>query len=140
MILISFPISSLHCIIRIVDCANACARSNNKNVRLSVATAILNTSSYMHSSHPTSPPSAALVNEFLDVIHTIVECGKYEPEPMTRSLVALGTVLLLPDGRGVEAMKTSAKGQGIASMLERLANSNCDDMAKAVIKEILSIL
>ena len=94
----------------------------------------------MHSSPPTSPSSASSVTMFLDVIHTIVECGKYEPEPTARSLVALGTILLLPDGRGVEAMKTSVKGQGIASMLERLVNSNCDDMTKAVIKDILSIL
>jgi len=67
-----------------------------------------------------------------------MQCGKYEPEPMVRTLVALGTVLLLPDGRGKEAMK-STKGQGIASMLQRLANDS-DGMTKAVIKEILSIL
>ncbi len=63
----------------------------------------------------------------------------YEPEPLVRTLVALGTVLLLPDGRGVDAMKRSAKGQSIASMLERLANDS-DGMTKAVIEEILSIL
>lgn len=72
-----------------------------------------------------------------------MECGKYEPEPMVRSLVALGTVFLLPDGRGTDA-KMSAKGQGIASRLEQLGNINDgkghDTMTRAVIKEILSIL
>ncbi len=71
-----------------------------------------------------------------------MECGKYEPEPMVRSLVALGTVFLLPDGRGADAVK-SANGRGISSMLEHLANTNdgnSGDMTKAVVKEILSIL
>ena len=125
---------------RIVQCANACARSNNKNVRLSVATAILNTSSYIYST--SSPPSVASLNLFLDVINSIMECGKYEPEPMVRSLVALGTVLFLPDGRGADAVK-SLKGRGISSMLERLANTDdgtSDGKTKAVVKEILSIL
>jgi hypothetical protein len=71
-----------------------------------------------------------------------MECGKYEPEPMVRSLVALGTVLFLPDGRGADAVK-SLKGRGISSMLERLANTDdgtSDGKTKAVVKEILSIL
>jgi hypothetical protein len=90
-------------------------------------------------SSSTTPPSAALITLFLGVIQSIMDCGMYEPEPLVRTLVALGTVLLLPDGRGVDAMKRSAKGQGIASMMERLANDS-DGMTKAVIKEILSIL
>ncbi|KAL7525055.1 hypothetical protein ACHAXR_000838 [Thalassiosira sp. AJA248-18] len=121
---------------RILECANACAPSNNKNVRLSVATAVLNASSYMHSSS-VSPSSSSAVR-VLDVVGTIVGCGKYESEPIVRSLVALGTVLLLPGGCG-EEMQKAAKERSIGSMVERVSSGH-GDMAKAVAKEILSIL
>ncbi len=119
-----------------MECANACALSNNKNVRLSVATVILNTSSYMHSS--STPPSSSSAILLLDIVGTIVGCGKYESEPIVRSLVALGTVLLLQGGLGIE-MRMVAKERNIGSMVERVANEH-GDMAKAVAKDILRIL
>ena len=123
---------------RILECANACATSNNKNVRLSVATAVLNTSSYMMSSSSTAPPHSASAVRVLDVVGTIVGCDKYESEPIVRSLLALGTVLLLPGGCGTEVRRV-AKERSIGSMVERVSSGH-GDMAKAVAKEILSIL
>ena len=119
-----------------MECANACALSNNKNVRLSVVTAILNTSSYMHSS--STPPSSSSAILLLDIVGTIVGCGKYESEPIVRSLVALGTVLLMQGGCGIE-MRKVAKERNIGSMVERVANGH-GDMAMAVAKDILRIL
>mmetsp|Transcript_149 Transcript_149/g.211 ORF Transcript_149/g.211 Transcript_149/m.211 type:complete len:850 (-) Transcript_149:52-2601(-) len=121
---------------KILDCAEACATSGNKNVRLSVATAILNTSSYMHASSTPFPSSVAM--RVVDVVGTIAGCGKYETEPMVRSLVALGTVLLLPGGSGSE-VKELAKERSIGSMVERVAAGH-GEMASAVSKEIMSVL
>lgn len=90
----------------------------------------------MHSS--STPPSSSSAVRILDVVGTIVGCGKYETEPIVRSLVALGTVLLLPGGCGTE-VKRVAKERSIGSMVERVASGH-GDMAKAVAKEILSIL
>ena len=120
---------------RILDCANACAPSDNKNVRLSVATAILNTSSYMSSSPPSSAASAIRI---LDVVGTILECGKYESEPIARSLVALGTALLLPGECGTEVQRV-AKERSVNAMVEGVSSGH-GDTVKAVAKEILSIL
>ena len=121
----------------ILACADACAPSGNKNVRLSVATAVLNVASHMHSS--SEPPSSSTAVRVLDVVGTIVGSGSYESEPMVRSLVALGTVLMLPGGCG-EEVKRVAKERGIGSMVQMAANGGHGDMVGAVSKEILSIL
>ena len=121
---------------RILECANACALTNNKNVRLSVVTAILNTSSYMLSSN--TLPSSTSASQLLGIIGTIVGCGKYESEPIVCCLVALGTVLLLQGDCGVE-IRQVAKERNIGSMVERVAKGH-GDMAKAVAKDILRIL
>jgi hypothetical protein len=60
-----------------------------------------------------------------------------ETEAMVRSLVALGTVLLLPGGCGSE-VKTLANERSIGSMVQRVAGSH-GEMAGAVSKEIMSI-
>jgi len=120
---------------RTLKCAQLCALSNNKNVRLSVATAVLNTSSYIHSS---SSPSTSEAECILDVVETILGCGKYESEPIVRSLMALGTVLLLPASCGME-VKGLAKERSLGSTAERVASEH-GELAKSVAKEILSIL
>jgi phospholipase A-2-activating protein len=122
---------------KILDCAEKCATSSNKNVRLSVATAILNTSSYMHASSTITFPSSTAIR-VVDVVGTIAGCGKYETEAMVRSLVALGTVLLLPGGCGSEVKKL-ANERSIGSMVQRVAGGH-GEMAGAVSKEIMSIL
>ncbi|KAL7552986.1 hypothetical protein ACHAWF_016226 [Thalassiosira exigua] len=121
---------------RILECAEACAPSKNKNVRLSVATTVLNAASFMHSSAPPPSPSSAV--KVLDAVGTIVGCGTYEPEPMVRSLVAMGTTLLLPGSCG-EMMLTAARERGMGSMAERAASGN-GAKAAAVATEISSIL
>jgi len=122
---------------KILDCAEICATSGNKNVRLSVATAILNTTSYMHASSTTAF-SSSVAMRVVDVVGTIAGCGKYETEAMVRSLVALGTVLLLPGGCGSEVKKLSNE-RSIGSMVQRVAGGH-GEMAGAVSKEIMSIL
>ena len=119
-----------------MECANACALSNNKNVRLSVATTILNTSSYINAS--ASPSSVSAVS-IIDVVKKIVTCGKYESEPIVRCLVAVGSVLLLQGESGIE-VKRIAKERGVGSIMEGADIAKHGDMAKAVGKEILSIL
>eukprot|EP00584_Thalassiosira_punctigera_P002736 CAMPEP_0172529212 /NCGR_PEP_ID=MMETSP1067-20121228/3349_1 /TAXON_ID=265564 ORGANISM="Thalassiosira punctigera, Strain Tpunct2005C2" /NCGR_SAMPLE_ID=MMETSP1067 /ASSEMBLY_ACC=CAM_ASM_000444 /LENGTH=857 /DNA_ID=CAMNT_0013313225 /DNA_START=63 /DNA_END=2636 /DNA_ORIENTATION=+ len=119
---------------RILECADTCAPSNNKNVRLSVVTAVLNASSYMSAS--SSLPSTSSAVRVLDVVGNIAGSGKYEPEPMVRSLVALGTALLAPGAWGAEARRV-AKERGMGSMVERMASG---DKARAVAGEILRIL
>lgn len=125
-----------------MDCANACAPSNNKNVRLSVATALLNTSSYIHSSSTEKDLGADFAVELSyrvpDVIGTILGCGNYESEPITRSLVALGTCLLSPGSSGVE-VKRVVKERNIGSTLERVASEH-GEKAKAIANEILKEL
>jgi phospholipase A-2-activating protein len=118
---------------RILDCIDACAPSNNKNVRLAVATALLNTSSHMY----TSSPAATTAIRILDSVGTIVSRGTYEPEAITRTFVAMGTILLIPGPCGEES-KRAARERGIMSMLERVASGN--DVSIAVAKEIRSIL
>ena len=120
-----------------MECANACALSNNKNVRLSVATTILNTSSYIHAS--ASPSSASSAVSIIDVVKKIVTCDKYETEPIVRCLVAVGTVLLLQGDSGTE-VKRIAKERGIGSILESADTAKHGDLAKKVAEEILSLL
>ena len=120
-----------------MECANACALSNNKNVRLSVATTILNTSSYIHAS--SSPSSASSAVSIIDVVKKIVTCDKYESEPIVRCLVAVGSVLLLQGESGIE-VKRIAKERGVGSIMEGADIAKHGDMAKAVAKEISSIL
>lgn len=119
----------------ILDCAEACAPSDNKNVRLAVATVVLNVSSNMYTSSLASSSTAIRV---LDVVGTIVGCGKYEPEAIIRSLVALGTILLLPGECGSE-VKRIAKERGIGSMLERVATGH-GEIGDAVATEIQLVL
>lgn len=120
---------------RILDCIALCVSSGNKNVRLAVATALLNMASYMHSSSSSSSVSSAI--RILDLVGTIAGSSKYEAEAISRVLVALGTMLLIPGARGDEAKRT-ARERGMVSMAERVASGH--DLSVAVAKEIRSIL
>ena len=105
-----------------------------------MATALLNTSSYIHSSSTEKDLGADFAVELSvpDVIGTILGCGKYESEPITRSLVALGTCLLSPGSSGVE-VKRVVKERNIGSTLERVASEH-GEKAKAIANEILKEL
>ena len=105
---------------RILECANACALSNNKNVRLSVVTAILNTSSYMHAtSSCTSADLSSSATLVIDIVKSILLCNKYESESIVRALLALGTVLLLPCRSDTKMMIQIAKERNIGPMVEK---------------------
>jgi hypothetical protein len=119
---------------RILDCISICVASGNKNVRLGIATALLNSSSYMYSSASTSTSSAVRI---LDLVGTIAGSGIYEAEAISRVILALGTVLLIPGACGEEAKRT-ARERGMLSMLARVASGN--DVSVAAAKEIRSIL
>ena len=109
---------------RLLECANACALSNNKNVRLSVVTAILNTSSYMHAtSSCTSADLSSSATLVIDIVKSILLCNKYESESIVRALLALGlalgTVLLLPCRGDTKIMIQIAKERNIGPMVEK---------------------
>ena len=122
------------CVFRIFKTITLCVLSDNKNVRLSLATAILNTSSYMYSS---SSSSTSWVSGFFNVIEAILSCGKYESEAISRVLVALGTVLLIPGACG-DAAKRTARDNSMMSLVERVASGH--DVSVSVAKDIRSIL
>ena len=103
-----------------LECANACALSNNKNVRLSVVTAILNTSSYMHAtSSCTSADLSSSATLVIDIVKSILLCNKYESESIVRALLALGTVLLLPCRGDAKIMIQIAKERNIGPLVEK---------------------
>lgn len=120
--------------VRIFETITPCVLSDNKNVRLSLTTAILNTSSYMYSS---SSSSTSWISGFFNVIDAILCCGKYESEAISRVLVALGTVLLIPGVCG-DAAKRIARDKSMISTAERVASGH--DVSISVAKDIRSIL
>jgi len=117
---------------RILDCAELFAISENKNVRLSVATLILNASSYIKSSSAGTTSSTA--DHILSIVGTIIGSGLYESEATVRVLVALGTLLLADD-----SIKVKAKSLHMSSMVDH-AGSQHGEKAKAVAGEIQLIL
>ena len=112
-----------------MEVARQFAQSQNKNVRLSVATVALNASSYMLSSSSTD--SAELL---ITLICTILDSRLYESEAITRVLIALGTALLLKGN--IEQVVLSM------NVLDKvLANADQHgEKAQGVAREILSIL
>jgi len=104
--------------------------SKNKNVRLSVATVLLNVSSYLNVQQNAENVSQTLVTQ----LTSILESKIYETEATVRALVALGTVIMARN----EA-KEIAKSLFLVGKIEMLASSH-GDKAKATAKEIYSIL
>jgi hypothetical protein len=88
----------------------------------------------MYSSASTATTLAVRI---LDLVGTIAGSGIYEAEAISRVLLALGTVLLIPGVCGDEAKRT-ARERGMLSMLERVATGN--DASVNAAKEIRSIL
>ena len=88
----------------------------------------------MYSSSSSSVSSALSV---LDLVAAVAGSGKYEIEAISRVLLAVGTMLLIPGACG-DKMKRMAREKGMVSMAERVASGN--DLSVAVVKEIRSIL
>ena len=104
--------------------------SSSKHIRLSIATVLLDVSSFLKVNGDATDVSGQIVYQ----VNTILESRAYESEAVVRSLVALGTVLLAS-----EEAKKAAKSLFLISKVEMYASPH-GDKAKAVAKEIYSIL
>jgi len=79
---------------RILNCVDKFITSDNKNVRLAAATVLLNVSSHLKS---IGKYDASIPDLFLSLVAKVLNCGNYETEAIVRTLVALGTALLVDD-------------------------------------------
>lgn len=116
----------------VLTCAESFAQSKNKNIRLSVATVLLNTAFFLHSS--TGGGYAGLHQRVVSIVSVILQSNSYESEAMIRTLVALGTIVLA----NAEA-KGAAKSLFLGSKVEPAAYPH-GDKAKAIAKEIYSLI
>uniref|UniRef100_A0A7S2ULF7 Phospholipase A-2-activating protein n=1 Tax=Attheya septentrionalis TaxID=420275 RepID=A0A7S2ULF7_9STRA len=114
-------------IVGILECAQQFCNSSNKNIRLSVATVLLNASSYVYSTKNTNaiPPIVSLGS-------AILTSGLYETEAIVRSLVAMGTVLLVSSSSAVEDQVS------LLNQIQLVAAQH-GDKAKSIAAEIQSI-
>lgn len=113
------------------------ATTKNKNVRLSVATVLLNVSFYLHSSS-SAPTMVVACRQIVVQVNTILGLFKvYESEAMGRALIALGTVLLVPTA--MQTTKEAAKSLYLTSKVEMAASPH-GDKAKAIAREVYTLL
>jgi len=125
-------VSRLH---RVLNVCNKYIESKNKNIRLAVATLILNICSHMHLiKGGASCNDGASSDDILSAIGAIIGSGLYEAEAIVRVLVALGTLLLADP-----AAKAKAQSLNMTSMVQSAANPH-GEVAKGVAEEIHSIL
>lgn len=116
-----------------LKCAQAFIASNNKNVRLSVATLLYNIAYYLHSNKAITPrPDIAA--QVVTMVDTILQARTYEAEAIVRSLVALGTAAL-----ACPEVKEVAKTLFLVSRVEMVASPH-GDLAKSVAKEVYQVL
>lgn len=106
-------------------------RSSNKNVRLSVATVLLNVSTYLH----TTPAATNVAAQVVAQVNAILDAKTYDTESLSRALVALGTVLL---ARTADA-KAAANSLYMATKVEMAASPH-GEKAQGVAKEIYMLL
>jgi hypothetical protein len=102
----------------------------NKNVRLAISTTLLNVSSHLKSS---MKYGCEIPDLFLALVAKILNSGTYEAEAVVRTLVALGTALLVDDVFIQKAKPLTGHS------LQTIANQH-GDKATAVSTEVLSIL
>lgn len=115
-----------------MKCVDSFATSTNKNVRLALATVLLNTSSYLKSCRKYDD---AIPELFLITVGNICGSELFEnEEAIVRVLVGFGTVLLVSDG-----FRKHAKTLNMGSMVQRVAGQH-GIKAVAVAAEIQSIL
>ena len=114
-----------------MKCVDSFATSTNKNVRLALATVLLNTSSYLKSCRKYDD---AIPELFLITVGNICGSELFENEAIVRVLVGFGSVLLVSDG-----FRKHAKTLNMGSMVQRVAGQH-GIKAVAVAAEIQSIL
>ena len=110
-----------------------CVASKNKNVRLSVATVLLNVSSYLNNATPAPNNVVDVATQVVVQVNSILEAKSYESEAMVRALLSLGTVLLASDTKDV------ANSLFLANKVEFAASPH-GDKAKGVAVEIYTML
>lgn len=120
----------LSSIYSVLDCAEKYVLSSNKNIRLSVATLLMNVSSYVNA----APNAPEVSHQVVSLVNKLLDSKLYESEPTTRALLALGTIALAR-----EDARASAKTLYLTTKVEPAASPH-GDKAKAVAKEIYSIL
>lgn len=116
---------------QVMELTEKYVRSSNKNVRLSVATVLLNVSSYLNASPSATNVSVQVVSQ----VNSVLDAKTYETEAMVRALVALGTVLL---ARTTDA-KAVANSLYMATKVEMAASPH-GEKAQGVAKEIYILL
>jgi phospholipase A-2-activating protein len=115
--------------------SSSSATSNNKNVRLSVATLLFNASCYCYQKKDVYTATTA-TGKIVEICNIILDEAKsYESEAIVRTLAALGTICLAsPDA------KTAATGTFFLTSKVEMAASSHTDHAKAVAKEVYNVL
>lgn len=115
----------------VLRCNEKFISSKNKNVRLSAATLLYNTSFYAFAKEglPSSVSSQVVLQADM-----ILKSKTYETEALIRSMMALGTVAMASP----EARET-ARAKFVVSRVEMSASSH-GDTAKALAKEVYSVL
>ncbi|KAG7346202.1 WD-40 repeat-containing protein [Nitzschia inconspicua] len=114
----------------VLKCNETFLGSGNKNIRLSVATVLYNTSFYLHSKDASPVYSSQVVVQ----VDNILKNRSYETEALVRAMIALGTVAM----SSPEAKET-AKSLFVVSRVEMAASPH-GDTAKAVAKEVYTVL
>lgn len=114
----------------VLDCAEKYVLSNNKNVRLSVATLLMNICAFVNE----IPNAPEVSQQVVSMVNKLIDSKLYESEAMTRALLALGTIALAKDDA-----RAAAKTLYLTTKVEPAASPH-GDKAKAVAKEIYSIL
>lgn len=104
--------------------------SKNKNIRLSVATVLMNVGSFVSATPDTPDVSIQVVS----LVDKLLETKLYESEATVRALLALGTVVLAKQNA-----REAARSLYLSSKVEPAASPH-GDKAKAIAKEIYSIL
>ncbi|GAX23166.1 phospholipase A-2-activating protein [Fistulifera solaris] len=120
----------------LLACAARHMQSDNKNVRLSVATVLHNLVFSMQLPHDRQTDKATVVicDTIISIIKDILTNRKYETEALSRTLQSLGTLVL-----SHASAKSIANSLYMASMVEPAASPH-GDVAKACAKEVYAVL
>jgi hypothetical protein len=108
--------------------------SSNKNIRLAIATLLLNISSYQNAPLGSSLVESGSVERVMLICKTIVESNSYESESIVRVLTALGTTILTNS-----LYKVKAKALGVDAML-KIVRGGYSENVRDVCDEILLLL
>ena len=118
------------CTRSVLDCAEKYVLSSNKNIRLSVATLLMNVSVYVNS----VPDVPEVSHQVVALVDTLLASKVYESEATLRALLALGTIALAK-----QDARVAAQTLFLTTKVEPAASPH-GDKAKAVAKEIYTIL